>query len=164
MLHGFTAHHRPGPRGSSFALLNGQLVCSLCKDCTMEMHEGADGRLVLGLAVYICEGCQGGYHSHCIRDRLSPAAGLPDHGLSDVSWTDLSLVECHSTCRCRDCVEDNQWGARSLVGSMLTFSNSGCSAKSATYSVLTHFHADTTSPEACFVHGCVSPGAWQHQG
>ena len=47
---------------------------------------------------------------------------------------------------------------------MLTFGTtaSACSAKSATYSVLTHFHADTTSPEAWFLHGHVPPGADPH--
>ena len=45
---------------------------------------------------------------------------------------------------------------------MLTFGTTWRSAKSATYSVLTHFHADTTSPEACFVHGCVPPGPDPH--
>ena len=46
---------------SSFAPvapLNGQLVCDLCADCTMDAHEDADGRLVPGLTVYICESCQ----------------------------------------------------------------------------------------------------------
>ena len=46
--------------------------------------------------------------------------------------------------------------------SMLTFSTTWCSAKSATYFVLTHFHADAPSLEACFVHGCVPPGADPH--
>ena len=44
----------------------------------------------------------------------------------------------------------------------LTFSTTKCSAKSATYSVLTHFHADVTSPEACFLHGRVPSGADPH--
>ena len=78
------------------ASMNGQLVCGLCKDCTMDAHEGVDGMSVPGLTVFICEGCQGGYHSHCIRDRLRPVAGLRGHGLSDVSWTDPALVERRS--------------------------------------------------------------------
>ena len=41
-------------------------------------------------------------------------------------------------------------------------STTKCSAKSATYSALTHFHADTTSPEAGFLHGCVPSGADPH--
>ena len=45
---------------------------------------------------------------------------------------------------------------------MLTFNTTRCSAKSAAYPVLAHFHADTSSPEACFVHGCVPPGADPH--
>ena len=45
---------------------------------------------------------------------------------------------------------------------MLTFGNTQCSEKSATYSVLTYFHADATSPEACFLHGRVPPGADPH--
>ena len=128
----------------------------------MDAHKGVDGLSVPGLTVFICEGCQGGYHSHCIRDRLRPVAELLDHALWDVSWTDPDLVECHSTWRCGTCVEDNRWGVRSLVESMLTCSNTACSEKSASYSVLTHFHADTTSPEACFLHGCVPPGADPH--
>ena len=96
-------------------------MCGLCDDCTMDAHEGEDGRLVSGLAVYICEGCQEGYHSHCIRDRLGLATTIPSHGLSDVTRSDLSLVERRSTWRCGDCVEDGRWGVRSLVESMLTF-------------------------------------------
>ena len=138
---------------------NDQLICGLCNDCTMDAHEDEDGRQVSGLAVYICEGCQEGYHSHCIRDGLSTAATRPGHGLSEISWSDPSLVERRSTWRCGDCVEGDRWGVRSLVESMLTFSTTQCSAKSATYSVLNHFHADTTSPEACFLHGRVPPGA-----
>ena len=44
---------------------------------------------------------------------------------------------------------------------MLTFGSAQCSAKSAAYSVLTHFHADTQLPEACFLrlHGRVPQGA-----
>ena len=91
-----------------------------CLFCTMDAHEYGDGRPVSGLVVYICEGCQEGYHSHCIRDRLSLATAMPGHGLSDVSWSDPSLVERHSTWRCGDCVEDDWWGVRSLVESMLT--------------------------------------------
>ena len=75
----------------SFALvapLNGQLVCGLCEDCTMDAHEDADGQLVPGLMVHICEGCQGDFHSHCIRDRLRPAAEVSDHGLSNVLIVD----------------------------------------------------------------------------
>ena len=130
----------------------------------MDAHEDEDGRSVSGLAVYICEGCQEGYHSHCIRDGLSLAAATPGYGLSDVTWSDPSLVERRSTWRCGDCVEEDRWGVRSLVESMLTFGTtaSACSAKSATYSVLTHFHADTTSPEAWFLHGRVPPGADPH--
>ena len=45
---------------------------------------------------------------------------------------------------------------------MLTFSTTKCSAKSAMYSVLTHFHADTTSPEAYFLHSRVPLGADPH--
>ena len=116
--------------------------------------------------MYICEGCQEGYHSHSIRDRLGLATAMPGHGLSDVSRSDPSLVERRSTWRCGDCVEDDRWGVRSLVESMLTFSTTKsrprCSAKSAMYSVLTHFHTDTTSLEACFVHGRVPPGADPH--
>ena len=52
--------------------------------------------------------------------------------------------------------------ACSLVESMLMFSTAACSAKSAMYSVLTHFHADTPSPEACFLHGRVPSGADPH--
>ena len=114
------------------APLNGQLMCDLCADCTMDAHEGVDGRLVPGHAVYICEGCQRGCHSYCIRDRVSQAAALPDHGLSDVSLSDPSVVQRRSTWRCGDCVEDDQWGVRSLVESMLTFSNTQCSATPAT--------------------------------
>ena len=135
---------------------NDQLVCGLCNDCTMDAHEDAEGRQISGLAVHICEGCQGGYHSHCVRDEL--VAGT----VSAVSWSDLSLVERRSTWRCGDCVEADRWGVRSLVESMLTFGTAQCSAKSATYSVLTHFHADTTLPEACFLHGHVPPGADPH--
>ena len=131
---------------------NDQLMCGLCDDCTMDAHKDEDGRQVSGPAVHICEGCQGGYHSQCIRDELS--AGR----VSAVSWSDPSLVERRSTWRCGDCVEDDRWGVRSLVESMVTFGTARCSAKSATYSVLTHFHADTTSPEACFLHGCVPAG------
>ena len=65
----------------------------------MDAHEGVDC-----LVVYICEGCQDGSHAHCVLDRLSPVAGLPGHGLSDVSWTDPELVECCSTWRCGDCL------------------------------------------------------------
>ena len=52
---------------------NDQLMCGLCNDCTMDTHEDEDGRQISGsgLAVHICEGCQGGYHSQCIRDDLS---------------------------------------------------------------------------------------------
>ena len=125
-------------------------------NCMMDAHEDEDGRQISGLAVHICEGCQGGYHSQCIRDDLS--AGR----VSTVSWSDPSLVERRSTWRCGDCVEDDRWGVRSLVESMVTFGTARCSAKSATYSVLTHFHADTTSPEACFLHGCVPAGADPH--
>ena len=82
------------------APLNDQLMCGLCEDCTMDAHEDEDGQQVPGLAVHICEGCQGGYHSHCIRDRLGPAAEVSGLGLSDVSWIDLSLVERRSTWRC----------------------------------------------------------------
>ena len=124
----------------------------------MDAHEDEDGRQVPGLAVHICEGCQGGHHSHCIRDHLGPAAEVSGLGLLVVSWTDPSLVEHRSTWRCGDCVEDDRWGVRPLVEFMLTFSTTQCSTRSATYSVLTHFHADTTSREACFVHGCVPPG------
>ena len=56
----------------------------------------------------------------------------------------------------------NRWGVKKLVESTLTFSTLKCSAQSGTYSVLTHFHADTTSPEMCFVHGRVPPGADPH--
>ena len=80
-----------------FALVppdNDQLVCGLCDDCTMDVHEDDDGRPVSGLAVYICEGCQGGYHSHCVRD------GLRDGTVSAVSWSDPSSVACRSTWRC----------------------------------------------------------------
>ena len=46
---------------------------------------------------------------------------------------------------------------------MLTFGTTKCSAKSAAYSVLTHFHADTTSLHgACFLHGRVPLGADLH--
>ena len=45
---------------------------------------------------------------------------------------------------------------------MHTFGSTQCSARSATYSVLTYFHADTTRPEACFLHGHVPPGADPH--
>ena len=127
----------------------------------MDAYEDDDGRQVAGLAVHICEGCQDGYHSHCIRDGLNAAATSPDHLLS-VSWSNPSLVERHSTWRCGDCVKENRWGVKRLVESMLTFNTVKCSAQSATYSVLTHFHADTTSPEACFVHGRVPPGADPH--
>ena len=144
------------------APLNGQLMCGLCDDCTGDAHGNEDGRSVSGLAVYICEGCQEGYHSHCIQDGLSLAAAMPGRGLSGVSWSDPSLVERRSTWRCGDCADEDRWGVRSLVESMLTFGTTKCSAKSATYSVLTHFHADTTSPEACFLHGRVPPGADPH--
>ena len=136
--------------------INDQLMCGLCNDCTMDAHEDEDGRQISGLAVHICEGCQGGYHSQCIHDGLS--AGT----VSAVSWSDPSLVERRSTWRCGDCVEDYRWGVRSLVESMVTFGTTRCLAKSATYSVLTHFHADTTLPEACFLHGRVPPGADPH--
>ena len=128
----------------------------------MDTHEGADGRAVPGLAVYICEGCHEGYHSHCIRDCYGLPGGQSSRGLSDVSWTDPALVACCSVWRCGDCVEGDRWGVCSLVESMLTFSTTQCSVKSATYSVLTHFHANSTSLEACFVHGCVPRGADPH--
>ena len=110
-------------RFNCFALVapgNDQLVCGFCNDCTMDAHEDDDGRQVAGLAVHICEGCQEGYHSHCIRDGLNAAATSPDH-LSSVSWSDPSLVERHSTWRCGDCVKENRWGVKRLVESMLTF-------------------------------------------
>ena len=132
----------------------------------MDTHEDADGRMVPGLTVYICEGCQEGYHLHCIWDCYGSAAEASDRGLSSASWTDPALdLVAHSSCSvwcCGDCVEGNRWGVRSLVESMLTFGTTQCSAKSATYSALTHFHADTTSPEACFVHGRVPLGADPH--
>ena len=109
---------------NGFALVgsrNDQLMGGLCDDCTMNAHEDEDGRQVSGLAVYICEGCQGGYHSHCIQDGLGLAAMMPGRGLSDVLRSDLSLVEHRLTWRCGDCVEDDRWGVRSLVESMLTF-------------------------------------------
>ena len=140
---------------------NDQLVCGFCNDCTMDAHEDDDGRQVAGLAVHICEGCQEGHHSHCIRDGLNAAAASPDH-LSSVSWSDPSLVEQRFTWCCGDCVEADRWGVKRPVESMLTFSTAKCSARSATYSVLTHFHADTVSPEACFLHGRVPPGADPH--
>ena len=118
---------------------NVQLMCSLCDNCTMDAHEDDDGRPVSGLAVYICEGCQGSYHSHCVRD------GLRDGTVSAVSWSDPSLVGCRSTWRCGDCVDNDRWGVRRLVESTVTFSTIQCSAQSATHSVLTHFHADTTT-------------------
>ena len=140
---------------------NDQLMCGLCNDCTMDARKDVDGRLVCGLAVHICEGCQEGYHSHCVRDSLNTAATRPGH-LAGVSWSDPSLVERRSTWHCGDCVEEDRWGVKRLVESMLTFSTAQCSARSATYSVLTHFHADTASPEACFLHGRVPPGADPH--
>ena len=60
---------------------------------------------------------------------------------------------------CSDCVAVDHWGVHCLVESTVTFSTIQCSAKSATYSVLTHFHADTDEPEPCFLHGHVPPGA-----
>ena len=54
---------------------NDQLMCGLCNNCTMDAHEDGDGRQVSGLAVHICEGCQEGYHSHCVQDGLNTAAG-----------------------------------------------------------------------------------------
>ena len=121
----------------------------------MDAHEDADGQAVPGLKVFICEGCQEGYHSHCVRDRYGPTGTPADRGHANVAWLDPALVARRSVWRCGDCVEDNCWGVRSLVESMLTFNTTRCSAESAAYSVLTHFHADTSLPEACFVHGCV---------
>ena len=84
------------------ASANDQLMCGLCDDCTMDAHEDEDGNPVSGLAVYICEGCQGGYHSHCVRD------GLRDGTVSAVLWSDPSLVARRSTWRCGECVEDDR--------------------------------------------------------
>ena len=112
--------------------------------------------------MYICEGCQEGYHSHCLRDRYGSAGAEDHHDSTDVAWADTGLVARRSVWRCGDCVKADRWGVRSLVESMLMFSTAACSAKSATYSVLTHFHADTPSPEACFLHGCVPLGADPH--
>jgi hypothetical protein len=82
----------------------------------MDAHEDEDGRPISGLAVHICEGCQGGYHSQCIRDCLE-AGTVPA-----VSWVDPSLVERRSMWRCGVCVEDDRWGVRCLVESMATYS------------------------------------------
>ena len=79
--------------------------------------------------------------------------------MSAVANKHPALVERRSTWRCGECVEDDRWGVRSLAESMLTFGSARCSARSATYSVLTYFHADTRLPEACFLHGRVPPGA-----
>ena len=87
---------------------------------------------------------------------VASTATLPGCGLSDVLWSDPALVEHGSTWRCRECVEDDRWGVCSLAESMLTFSSTQCSAKSAAYSVLTYFHAGTTQPEVCFLHAVVS--------
>ena len=135
------------------APLNDQLVCELCGDCTLDAHEDEDGWLVLGHTLYLCEGCQRGYHSHCIQARVGPAAASFDRSLSDVSWSDPALVERWSTWRCGECVEDDRWGVRSLGESMLMFGSARCSARSAAYSVLTYFHTDTRLPEAFFLHG-----------
>ena len=67
------------------APLNDQLVCELCGDCTLDAHEDEDGWLVLGRTLYLCGGCQRGYHSHCIQARVGPAAASLDRSLSDVS-------------------------------------------------------------------------------
>ena len=63
------------------ALLNDQLVCSLCEDCSMDTHEDTDSQVVPGLAVYICEGCQKGYHSHCVQECYDLTAEASDRGL-----------------------------------------------------------------------------------
>jgi hypothetical protein len=88
---------------------NDQLMCGLCDDCTMDAHEDDEGRSVSGLDVFICEGCQDGYHSHCVCD------GLNDGTLSAESWSDPSLVGRRSTWRCGDCVAADRWGVRRLV-------------------------------------------------
>ena len=42
---------------------------------------------------------------------------------------------------------------------MHTFSTAVCSEKSAVYSVLTYYHADSQLPEASFLHhNCLRPG------
>ena len=53
--------------------------------------------------LYLCEGCQRGYRSRCIQERVGPAAASLDRSLLDVSWSDPALVERWSTWRCGVC-------------------------------------------------------------
>ena len=93
---------------------------------------------------------------------LVPDAHL---GYADVAEVDAcplpspALCARQSTWRCGVCVTQDRWGVRSLGESMLTFGSTLCSAKSAVYSVLTYYHADSHLPKASFLHGCVPPGA-----
>ena len=81
--------------GSSAALvapLNGQLVCELRKDRAAEAHEDEDDRLVPGCALYLCEGCQRGFHLHCKHERLRQATEPSGRSLLNVSWSDPAHV------------------------------------------------------------------------
>ena len=82
--------------------MNDQLVCSLCDDYSMDAHEGADGQAVQSLEVFICEGCQEGYHSHCVRDRYGLAGTPADRGHVSVAWVVPALVARRSVWRCGD--------------------------------------------------------------
>ena len=115
-----------------------------------------DGQTVPGLVVYICKGCQEGYHSHCTWGCYGPAAEVSDHGLSDVLWTDPALVTCCSIW-CSGVV------LRAIAGEFACWWSlcshlaplSAQQGLPCTLFSLTSTLADTTSLEACFVHSHV---------
>ena len=146
-----------------------QTCCGLTWLWLRAVQPGAAGSVCLFVCLFV-HGLPTLYKRHCTKygtyttqgRRASLKAGRRDPFC--VPDTDPSLGRAPEESalqgsRCRECVEDAQWGVCSLAEPMLTFGNTQCLAKSAMYSVLTYFHADTRLPEACFLHSCVPLGA-----